>query len=119
MDRKPDFEEDIQSALEMVAPPPRALRALTRAAIDVRAVRADATWQASSFDPAPGARCQGDAVQADAGDARPLVPRLTACVRREISGPRAGPAESLLARRAGTVLALPRAAARERPPRCG
>ena len=54
MDRKPDFEEDIQTALETVAEPQRALRALTRAAIDVRAVRADATWQASSFDLAQG-----------------------------------------------------------------
>ena len=54
VDRKPDFEEDIQSALETVAPPPRALRALTKAAIDVRAMRADATWQASSFDLAQG-----------------------------------------------------------------
>ena len=54
MDRKPDFVEDIQIALETVAEPPRALRALMKAAIDVRAVRADATWQASSFDLAQG-----------------------------------------------------------------
>ena len=54
VDRKPDFEEDIQIALAPVAPPPRPLRALTRASIDVRAVRADATWQASSFDLAQG-----------------------------------------------------------------
>ena len=54
VDRKPDFVEDIQIALETVAEPPRVLRALTKAAIDVRAVRADATWQASSFDLAQG-----------------------------------------------------------------
>jgi hypothetical protein len=51
---KPDFEQDIQTASETVAEPPRALGALAKASIDVRAVRADATWQASSFDLAQG-----------------------------------------------------------------
>jgi hypothetical protein len=51
---KPDFEEDFQAAPETVAEPPRALRPFAKASIDVRAVRADATWQASSFDLAQG-----------------------------------------------------------------
>jgi len=50
---KPDFEEDVQIAPETAAEP-RALRALAKASIDLRAVRADATWQASSFDLAQG-----------------------------------------------------------------
>ena len=54
MDPKPDFEDDIQTAPETVTEPPRALGALAKASIDVRAVRADATWQASSFDLAQG-----------------------------------------------------------------
>ena len=54
MDHKLDLEEDVRPAPETVTEPPRALGALTKASIDVRAVRADATWQASSFDLAQG-----------------------------------------------------------------
>ena len=54
VDLKTDFEEDIQTAPERVAAPPRALRVLAKTAIDLRTVRADATWQASSFDLAQG-----------------------------------------------------------------
>ena len=51
MDLKTDFvEEDVQTAPATVAAPPRALRAIAKASIDLRAIRADATWQASSFD---------------------------------------------------------------------
>ena len=54
MDLKTDFEEDPQSAPATVAEPARAPRAAAKASIDLRAVRADATWQASSFDLAQG-----------------------------------------------------------------
>ena len=55
MDLKPCFEEDVQAAPASVAERPRALRApAAKGAIDLRAVRADATWQASSFDLAQG-----------------------------------------------------------------
>ena len=54
MHPKPDFEEAVQTAPETAAGPPRALRALAKASIDLRALRADATWQASSFDLAQG-----------------------------------------------------------------
>jgi hypothetical protein len=43
VDPKPDLEEDIQTAPDTVTEPPRALGALAKASIDVRAVRADAT----------------------------------------------------------------------------
>ena len=55
MDLKTDFvEEDVQTAPATVAAPPRAHRAIAKASIDLRAIRADATWQASSFDLAQG-----------------------------------------------------------------
>ena len=54
MHPKSDFEEDVRTSPETVAEPRRALRALAKASIDVRAVRTDATWQASSFDLAQG-----------------------------------------------------------------
>ena len=54
MHPRTDFEEDAPTSPATVAEPPRALRALGKASIDVRAVRADATWQASSFDLAQG-----------------------------------------------------------------
>jgi len=54
VDLKTDIEEDVQTAPETVAAPPRGLRALAKTSIDLRAVRADATWQASSFDLAQG-----------------------------------------------------------------
>jgi len=49
-----DFEDSIRTAPETAAEPPRALRMATKTPIDLRAVRADATWQASSFDLAQG-----------------------------------------------------------------
>jgi hypothetical protein len=54
VDPKTDFEEDVQPAPDMVAGLPLALRASAKASIDLRAVRADATWQSSSFDLAQG-----------------------------------------------------------------
>jgi len=54
VDLKTDFEDSVRTAPDTGAEPPRALRALTKASIDLRAVRADATWQASSFDLAQG-----------------------------------------------------------------
>ena len=54
MDLKTDFEEDIHAVPERVAGLPRGLRALAKTSIDLRTVRADATWQASSFDLAQG-----------------------------------------------------------------
>ena len=55
MDSKPYFEEDVQAAPASVAELPRAFRApAAKGAIDLRAVRADPTWQASSFDLAQG-----------------------------------------------------------------
>jgi len=51
---KLDFEDSIRTAPETAAEPPRALRVATTTPIDLRAVRADATWQASSFDLAQG-----------------------------------------------------------------
>ena len=54
MDPKTDIEEDVQTAAETGAAPPRGLRALAKTSIDLRAMRTDATWQASSFDLAQG-----------------------------------------------------------------
>ena len=54
VDLKHDFEDDALIATATVAEPPRPLRSLAKASIDLRAVRADATWQASSFDLAQG-----------------------------------------------------------------
>ena len=54
MEPKLDFEDSIRTAPETAAEPPRALRVATKMPIDLRAVRADATWQASSFDLAQG-----------------------------------------------------------------
>jgi len=55
VDLKTDFvEDDVQTAPATVAARPRALRAIAKASIDLRAIRADATWQASSFDLAQG-----------------------------------------------------------------
>ena len=49
-----DFEDSVRTAPDTVAEPPRALRIAVKTPIDLRAVRADATWQASSFDLAQG-----------------------------------------------------------------
>ena len=54
MESKLDFADSVRTSPETAAEPPRALRALVKASIDLRAVRADATWQASSFDLAQG-----------------------------------------------------------------
>ena len=55
MDLKPYFEEDVQAAPTSIGGLARALRApAAKGAIDGRAVRADPTWQASSFDLAQG-----------------------------------------------------------------
>ena len=54
MELQTDLEDRVRPGPETVAVPPRALRALAKASIDLRAVRADATWQASSFDLAQG-----------------------------------------------------------------
>jgi hypothetical protein len=54
VDSKLDIEDAIRTSPEAVGEAPRDLRALTKASIDVRSVRADATWQASSFDLAQG-----------------------------------------------------------------
>ena len=55
MDLKTNLvQDDVQAAPATVATPPRALRAIAKASIDLRAIRADATWQASSFDLAQG-----------------------------------------------------------------
>jgi hypothetical protein len=54
VDLKPDFRDDIQTAAGTVAEAARAARVQAKAPIDLRALRADATWQASSFDLAQG-----------------------------------------------------------------
>jgi hypothetical protein len=54
VDPKPDFEEDVRTVPETVAEPTPALRVPAKVPIDLRALRADATWQASSFDLAQG-----------------------------------------------------------------
>jgi len=54
VDHKLDLEDDVQPVPEAGADSPRALRATARAPIDLRAVRLDGTWQASSFDLAQG-----------------------------------------------------------------
>lgn len=54
MDRKPGLEEPVQTASPAVAEPARAGVAASKGAADSRATRADATWQASSFDLAQG-----------------------------------------------------------------
>ena len=54
MEPRLDFEDSIRTAPETAAEPPRAFRIATKTPIDLRAVRADATWQASSFDLAQG-----------------------------------------------------------------
>ena len=54
MDPKTDIDEDVQTAAETGAALPPGLRALAKTSIDLRAMRTDATWQASSFDLAQG-----------------------------------------------------------------
>jgi hypothetical protein len=54
MDRKPGFDEHVQTAPQTVAEPTRALAGAAKAPADSRPSRADATWQASSFDLAQG-----------------------------------------------------------------
>ena len=54
MDAKLDFADDMQPVAETYAELPPGLRAAAKVAIDLRLVRADATWQASSFDLAQG-----------------------------------------------------------------
>ena len=54
MESKLDFQDSVRTSPETPREPPPALRALVKASIDLRAVRADATWQASSFDLAQG-----------------------------------------------------------------
>lgn len=54
MDRKPGLEEPVQTASPAVAEPARAGAAASKGAADSRPPRADATWQASSFDLAQG-----------------------------------------------------------------
>jgi hypothetical protein len=54
VDAKLDFADDMQPAAETFAELSPGLRAAAKAAIDLRTVRADATWQASSFDLAQG-----------------------------------------------------------------
>ena len=49
-----DFEDSVRSAPDTAAEPPRAVRIPAKTPIDLRNVRADATWQASSFDLAQG-----------------------------------------------------------------
>ena len=49
-----DFEDSVRSTPDPVAEPARAVRIAVKTPIDLRAVRADATWQASSFDLAQG-----------------------------------------------------------------
>ena len=120
VDRKPDFEQDVQTAPRDGR---RAARARLRAAgegVDRRARRARRRDLAGLvLRPGARARRQGDAVQAVAGNARPAVPRLTAGLAARTRRPTRRPLGVSSARRAGTVLASPRAAARERPPRCG
>ena len=54
MDLKPHLEDDVQIAPETIAEPQPSVSALAKSSIDFRAVRANATWQASSFDLAQG-----------------------------------------------------------------
>ena len=54
MDRKPEFDEHIPTAAQPAAVPARAVGVAPKALADLRLPRADATWQASSFDLAQG-----------------------------------------------------------------
>ena len=54
VDLKLDFQDTAHGAPATIAGSPRALHVLAKSSIDVRAVRADASWQASSFDLAQG-----------------------------------------------------------------
>ena len=54
MEPQPVIEEDVQTAPEAVADLPRGASNGAKAPIDLRAVRLDGTWQASSFDLAQG-----------------------------------------------------------------
>jgi len=49
-----DFEDSVRTAPDTVTEPPRAVRIAVKTPIDLRNVRADAPWQASSFDLAQG-----------------------------------------------------------------
>lgn len=54
MDSNFGLDEPVQTAPQAVAEPLRPYRPPAKAAIDLRAVHADVTWQASSFDLAQG-----------------------------------------------------------------
>ena len=54
MDSKIAFADAVRIAPDAVAEPARAVRVAGKVTIDLRALRVDATWQASSFDLAQG-----------------------------------------------------------------
>jgi hypothetical protein len=54
VDLKPGSDEHVQIARQTVAEPARALPAAAKELLAARLPRADATWQASSFDLAQG-----------------------------------------------------------------
>ncbi|MEO8312935.1 MAG: hypothetical protein ABI520_17325 [Caldimonas sp.] len=54
MDPKPEIDEHLQIAPETAATPTIAVRLVAKVPVDLRLPRADATWQASSFDLAQG-----------------------------------------------------------------
>ena len=54
MEPQTDIAEDVQTPPETVAESPRAASSAAKTPIDLRAVRLDGTWQASSFDLAQG-----------------------------------------------------------------
>ncbi len=54
MDRKPRLDEHVQIVPQPIAEPTRGAAGASKGPGDARAARADATWQASSFDLARG-----------------------------------------------------------------
>ena len=54
MNPKLDFEESVDAEPDTATASPPLLRAPASGSIDLRAVRLDGTWQASSFDLAQG-----------------------------------------------------------------
>jgi hypothetical protein len=54
VDRKNRLEEHVQIVPQPMTEPTRAVAGVSKAPGDLRAPRADATWQASSFDLAQG-----------------------------------------------------------------
>jgi len=54
VDRKPRLDEHVQIVPQPIAEPTRPVAGASKAPGDLRAPRADATWQASSFDLAEG-----------------------------------------------------------------